>query len=58
MRLFHRDVEFDLSSKRTGHLQIELSLFSYLHDTVSLTRGLQRNESTTLSGIFYDKTKI
>ena len=29
MRLLHRDVEFDFSSKRTGGL-----LFSYLHYTV------------------------
>ena len=54
MRLLHRDVEFDFSSKRTGDL-----LFSYLHYTVFcfvfLTRGLQRNESTTFSRIFYDK---
>ena len=43
MRLLHRDVELE-------------SLFSYLHYyTVSLTRELQRNESTTLSRIFYDK---
>ena len=25
MRLLHRDVEFDLSGKRTGNLQIEIS---------------------------------
>ena len=51
MRLVQRDVEFDFSSKRTGHLQIEISLFSYLHYTVSLKRGLQRNESTTFAMI-------
>ena len=56
MGLLHRDVEFDFRSKRTGHLQIQISLFSYLHYyTVSLTGQLQRNESTTLSRIFYDK---
>ena len=53
MRLLHRAVEFDLSGKRTGDLQIEISLFSHLHYTVSLTRArLQRNESTTFSPIF------
>ena len=57
MRLLHRDVELDFRSKRNaGNLQIEISLFSYLHYyTVSLARELQRNESTTLSRIFYDK---
>ena len=55
MRLLHRDVEFDFSSQMTGNLQRKISLFSYLHYTVSLTRGLQPNESTTLSRIFYDK---
>ena len=55
MRLLHRDVEFDFSHKRTGNLQIWISLFSYLHYTVSLTRGIQRNESTTFSQISYDK---
>ena len=56
MCLLHRDVEFDFSSTRTGDLQIEISLFSYLrHYTVSLTRGLQRSESTTFWRIFYDK---
>ena len=56
-RLLHRDVyiEFDFSSKRTGNLKTEISLFSYLHYTVSLTQGLHRNESTTLSRIPYDK---
>ena len=44
MRLLHRDVELDFRSKRTGNLQIYISLFSYLHYyTVSLTRELQRN---------------
>ena len=56
MRLLHRDVELDFRSRMTGNLQISISLFSYLHYyTVSLTRELQRNESTTLSRIFYDK---
>ena len=56
MRLLHRDVELVFRSKRTGNLQIQRSLFSYLHYyTVPLTRELQRNESTTLSRIFYDK---
>ena len=56
MGLLHRDVELDFPSKRTGNLQILISLFSYLHYyTVSLTRELQRNESTTLSLICYDK---
>ena len=59
MRLFHRDVKFDLSGKRTGDLQIEISLFSHLHYTVSFTRArLQRNESTTFSPIFYDKNLL
>ena len=48
MRLLHRDVEFDFRSKRTGNLQIEILLLSYLHYTVSLTRGLQRNEIQNL----------
>ena len=56
MYFLHRDVEFDFRSKRTGNLQIQISLFPYLHYTVSLTRRLQRNESTTLSRIFYDKS--
>ena len=56
MRLLHRDVELDFRSKRTVILQIQISLFSYLYYyTVSLTRELQRNESTTFSRIFYDK---
>ena len=55
MRLLHRDVELDFRSKRTGNLQIQISLFSYLqYYTVSLRREIQRNESTTLSRIFYD----
>ena len=48
MYFLHRDVEFDSRSKRTGNLQIQISLFSYLQYTVSLTRRLKRNESTTL----------
>ena len=56
MRLLHRDVELDFRSKTTGNLQIEISLFSYLHYyTVYLTRELHRNERTTLWRIFYDK---
>ena len=42
MRLLHRDVEFDLSGKRTGNLQIEISVFSYLHYTLCLTRNYER----------------
>ena len=29
MRLLHRDVQLDFRSKRTGNLQISISLFSY-----------------------------
>ena len=56
MRLLHRDVKLDCRSKSTGNLEIEISLFSYLpYYTVSLTRELRQNQSTTLLRIFYDK---
>ena len=42
MRVLHRDVEFDFSGKRTGNLQIQISVLSYLHHTVPLTRNYER----------------
>ena len=42
MRLLHRDVEFDLSSKRTSNLQIQISVLSYLLYTVPFTRNYER----------------
>ena len=65
MRLLHGAVEFYLSGKKTGNLQIEISVFSYLHYTLPLTRNYERpvvcyennrEESTTLSRISIKKT--
>ena len=53
MRLLHRDVGFDLSGKRAGYLQIEISVFSYLFtlyrffDKFSLNVIILVNENDT-----------
>ena len=42
MRKLHRDLKFDFSGKRTGNLEIELLVFSYLYHILPLTRNCER----------------